>query len=128
MFKLIEFWLRYLGSKTNDVILKNSSKLIKIDENNMKALLFVTKIILVAFGDINVNKNQLRGQWDALDVVLESSGQAVFKTVPGFAFRGTHEGDTEGLHCWCWRSSCPPLYIFPYETHGVVLLLFHIIQ
>ena len=49
--------MRYLRSKTNDVILKNSSKLIKIDENNMKALLFVTKIILFAFGDINVNKN-----------------------------------------------------------------------
>ena len=44
-------------SKTNDMILKISSKLIKIDENLMKTKLFVTKIILVTFGDINVNKN-----------------------------------------------------------------------
>ena len=49
--------LRYLRSKTNDMILKNSSKLIMIDENLMKTKLFVTKIILVTFGDINVNKN-----------------------------------------------------------------------
>ena len=29
MLRLIEFWLRYLTSKTNDMILKNSSKLIQ---------------------------------------------------------------------------------------------------
>ena len=39
------------------MILKKSSKLIEIDENLMKTKLFVTKIILVTFGDINVNKN-----------------------------------------------------------------------
>ena len=57
MLKLIEFWLRYLRSKTNDWILKNSSKLIEIDENHMKTKLFVTKLILAIFGDINVNEN-----------------------------------------------------------------------
>ena len=57
MLKLIEFWLRYMRSKTNDMILKNSSKLIEIDENLMKTKLFVTKIILVTLEDINVNKN-----------------------------------------------------------------------
>ena len=39
------------------MILKNSGKLIEIDENFMKTKLFVRKIILVTFGDINVNKN-----------------------------------------------------------------------
>ena len=39
------------------MILKKSSKLIKIEENLMKTKLFVTKIILVTFGDINFNKN-----------------------------------------------------------------------
>ena len=29
--------------------------------------------------------------------VLESSGQTVFKTVPGFAFRARFEGDIEGF-------------------------------
>ena len=62
MLKLIEFWLRYLRSKTNDMILKNSSKLIEIDENLMKTKLFVTKIILVTLGGINVNKNHF---WEA---------------------------------------------------------------
>ena len=28
---------------------------------------------------------------------MESSGRAVFKTVPGFAFRATFEGDIEGF-------------------------------
>ena len=37
MLKLIEFWLRYLRSKTNDMILKISSKLIKIDESSGRA-------------------------------------------------------------------------------------------
>ena len=37
--------------------LKNSSKLIEIDENHMKTKLFVTKLILAIFGDINVNEN-----------------------------------------------------------------------
>ena len=50
MLKLIEFRMRYLRSKTNYMILKNSSKLIEIDENQMKTKLFVTKIILVTFG------------------------------------------------------------------------------
>ena len=45
MLKLIEFWLRYLRSKTNDMILKISSKLIKIDENLMKSTHFVSKVI-----------------------------------------------------------------------------------
>ena len=45
MLKLIEFWLRYLRSKTNDRILKISSKLIKIDENLMKSTHFVSKVI-----------------------------------------------------------------------------------
>ena len=36
---------------------KNPSKLIEIDENLMKTKLFVTKVILVTFGDINVIKN-----------------------------------------------------------------------
>ena len=39
------------------MIQKNSSKLIEIDENLMKTKLFVTKIIMVTLGDINVNKN-----------------------------------------------------------------------
>ena len=39
------------------MILKNSSKLIEIDENLMKTKLFVTKLILATFGDINVNEN-----------------------------------------------------------------------
>ena len=38
-------------------ILKNSSKLIEIDENLMKTEVFVTKLILATFGDINVNEN-----------------------------------------------------------------------
>ena len=50
MLKLIVFWLRYLRSKINGMILKNSSKLIEIDENLMKTKLFVTKIILVTMG------------------------------------------------------------------------------
>ena len=37
------------------MILKYSSELIKVDENISKTKLFVTKIILVTFGDINVN-------------------------------------------------------------------------
>ena len=45
MFKLIEFWLRYLRSKTNDMILKISSKLIEIDENLLKSIHFVSKVI-----------------------------------------------------------------------------------
>jgi len=57
MPKLIEFRPRHLRSKTNDWIPKNSSKLIEIDENHMKTKLFVTKLILAIFGDINVNEN-----------------------------------------------------------------------
>ena len=34
--------------------------------------------------------------WTCKDV-LESSGQADFKTVPGFAFRATFEVDIEGF-------------------------------
>ena len=49
MLKLIEFWLRYLRSKTNDMILKNSSKLIKIDKNLMKSIHFVSKVINSTF-------------------------------------------------------------------------------
>ena len=45
MFKLIEFWLRYLRSKTNDMILKSSSKLIEIDKNLIKSIHFVSKVI-----------------------------------------------------------------------------------
>ena len=44
-------------AKTNDMVLKISSKLMEIDENLMKTKYFVGKIILVTFGDINVNKN-----------------------------------------------------------------------
>ena len=44
MFKLIKFWLRYLRSKTNDII-KISSKLIERDENLMKSIHFVSKVI-----------------------------------------------------------------------------------
>ena len=62
MLKFIEFWLRYLRSKTNDIILKNSSKMIEIDENLMKTKLCVTKIILDTLGGINVNKNHF---WEA---------------------------------------------------------------
>ena len=51
------------------MILKNSSKLIKIDENLMKSKHFVTKIILVTFGDINVNKNHFQ-EANAFDVEL----------------------------------------------------------
>ena len=52
-------------------VTENSSKLMKIDENLMKSKLFVTKIILVTFGDINVNKESfLRSQWDVLNVEL----------------------------------------------------------
>ena len=50
----ISISLRYLRSKTNDMILKNSSKLHK---NLMKTKLFVKKLILATFGDINVNEN-----------------------------------------------------------------------
>ena len=39
------------------MILKNSSKLIEIDENLMKTKLFVTKLIIATFGDINVIEN-----------------------------------------------------------------------
>ena len=39
------------------MILENSSKLIEIDENLMTTKIFVTKLILATFGDINVNEN-----------------------------------------------------------------------
>ena len=48
MSKLIEVGLRYFCSKTNDMILKISCKLIKIDENLIETELFVTSY----FGDI----------------------------------------------------------------------------
>ena len=50
MLKLIEFWLRYLRSKTNDMILKYSSKLVEVDEKLTKTKLFVTKIIWLFLG------------------------------------------------------------------------------
>ena len=37
-------------------------------------------------------------QFEHVGGVLESSGRADFKTVPGFAFRATFEVDIEGLH------------------------------
>ena len=41
-----EFYLRYLRSKTKDMILKNTSKLIEIDEILLKSSLFVSNIII----------------------------------------------------------------------------------
>ena len=56
MFKLIKFWLRYLRSKTNDMILKKSSKFIRIEENLMKTKLFVTKCLdFMIFSSIFIN-------------------------------------------------------------------------
>ena len=49
MLRLIEFWLRYLRSKTNDMILKSSSKLIEIDKNLIKSIHFVSKVINSTF-------------------------------------------------------------------------------
>ena len=60
MLKLIEFWLRYLRSKTNDMILKISSKFIEIDENLMKTKLFETKIFLVTFATFFWHKKLLQ--------------------------------------------------------------------
>ena len=40
---------------------------------------------------------------------LEFSGRADFKTVPGFVFRATFEGDFKVFHC-C-RCCLPPLYL-----------------
>ena len=45
ILELIEFGLRYLRSKTNDMILKIFSKLIELDENLMKSIHFVSKVI-----------------------------------------------------------------------------------
>ena len=39
----------YLRSKTNDMILKNSSKLIEIDKNLIKSINFVSKVISSTF-------------------------------------------------------------------------------
>ena len=46
MFKLIEFWLRYLRSKTNDMILKITNKLIEIGENLMKSIHLSQKYLI----------------------------------------------------------------------------------
>ena len=55
---------------------------------NAELITFETKCIdFMRFLSISIN---LLG-------VLESSGQTVFKTVPGFAFRATFEGDIEGF-------------------------------
>ena len=45
------------------MILKNSSKLIEIDENLMKTEVFVTKIILVTFGKIFIYFYQFTGNF-----------------------------------------------------------------
>ena len=53
------------------MILKNSSKLIEIDENLMKTKLFVTKIMLVTLVGINVKKNYFgEANREGLDVEL----------------------------------------------------------
>ena len=70
------------------MIVKNCSKLIELDENLMKTKFFVRKIIQVTFGDINVfDLKYLKfNQFLHVVSVLESSGQADFRTVPGFVF------------------------------------------
>ena len=53
------------------MILKNSSKLIEIDENLMKTKLFVTKMMLVTLVGINVKKNYFgEANREGLDVEL----------------------------------------------------------
>ena len=62
---------------------------------------------------------------------MESSGQAVFKTVPGFAFRATFEGDIEGFRplkvllatTVCMATIATDLVIFG-EKYGQVLANF----
>ena len=51
-FQATQHQLTFLSLKHNFL-----GKLIEKDENLMKTELFVIKIILVTFGDINVNKN-----------------------------------------------------------------------
>ena len=54
MFKLIEFWLRYLRSKTNDMILKISGKLIE-----KKHLIGLLKMIFIEIDVTKSNQNNL---------------------------------------------------------------------
>ena len=49
---MVKFWLRYLRSKTKDMILKNSSKLIEIDENLIKLNFLGKKILWLILGTL----------------------------------------------------------------------------
>ena len=52
---------------------------------------FVFDLLIFVFISVKLN------QFEHVGGVLKSSGQAVFKTVPGFAFRATFEVDIEGF-------------------------------
>ena len=51
MLKLIKFWQSYLRSKTNDIILKTSSKVIQLTEFSFE-INFLSQKLLCSFGDI----------------------------------------------------------------------------
>ena len=52
--------------------------------------------IIISFVWSQISQSKLN-QFYHVGGVLESSGQADFKTVPGFAFRAKFEGDIEGF-------------------------------
>ena len=71
------------------MILKNSSKLIEIDENQMKTKLFVTKIILVTFG---VFWNPQHEQFSklSLDLHFEQDLKEILRIYTGKSHGGHH--------------------------------------